>query len=87
MCCRALSPRLREDDLGRPLLIRTHTRMKDLNAGWAPPEDEFQGFILDVIFHGLDLMSALGELVTLVSEYQIKLGRILGAPTLHPFED
>lgn len=62
-------------------------RMNHFNAGGAPQGDEFQGFILDVIFHGLDLMSALGELVTLVSEYQIKLGRILGAPTLPPFED
>jgi hypothetical protein len=60
-------------------------RMKDFIADGASLEDEFDGYILDVIFHGLDLMSALGELVTLVSEYQIKLGRILGDPAHGPF--
>ncbi|HYC99572.1 hypothetical protein [Brevundimonas sp.] len=61
--------------------------MNDFIAGGEPLEDAFQDYILDAIFHGLDLMSALGELVTLVSEYQIKLGRILGAPEATPWWD
>lgn len=61
--------------------------MNDFNADGAFQEDGFHGYIVDAIFHGLDLMSALGELVTLVSEYQLKLGRILGDPALDPFRE
>lgn len=55
--------------------------MTKSNAQGRPPEDMFMdAYIMDVILSGMDLVSALGETITLVSEYQRKLARILGGP-------